>query len=220
MILAARDKNKRNSERLLDLSASGQHPWQQPESIECNRECNRDRLLNLSASGQHPWQQPEFIERNRECNCDRLLDLSASGQHPLQQPELIERNRENHSKRTNELVAQGKHNFATENPAKKRLKKLFEDSESIHYISIYDKTGEYHRQWPNKAWPPKKNSIIFEEDERDGGDTCDSSSWHWLHLYLTSAHQKLIDGCVLHTTDKCRVKIRSYHATIPYGSLQ
>jgi hypothetical protein len=70
--------------------------------------------------------------------------------------------REKKSKRQIELVAQGKHNFVTENPAKKRLMKLYDVSESTHYIDIYDKTGEYHRQWPNKAWPPKKNSIIFE----------------------------------------------------------
>jgi hypothetical protein len=30
MKLAAWEKNKRNSKRLLDLSANGQHPWQQP----------------------------------------------------------------------------------------------------------------------------------------------------------------------------------------------
>ena len=113
----------------------------------------------MSAIGQHPWQQPELIERNR----DRLLDLSAIGQHPFQQPEFIERNRENKIERVNELVAQGKHNFVTNHPAKKRLKKLFEDSKSTHYISIYDKTGEYHRQWPNKAWPPSKKWMIFEE---------------------------------------------------------
>ncbi len=35
--------------------------------------------------------------------------------------------------------------------------------ESTHYIDIYDKTGEYHKQWPNKAWPPPKSSIRFEE---------------------------------------------------------
>ena len=128
--------------------------------IERNRELNRDHLLDLSASGQHPFQQPEFIENTR----DRLLDLSAIGQHLFQQLEFIERNRENQIERVNELVAQGKHHFVTENPAKKRLKKVFEDSESTHYIDIYDKTGEYHRQWPNKAWPPPKNSsIIFEE---------------------------------------------------------
>jgi hypothetical protein len=152
MKLASLEKNKRNSECLLDLSAIGQHPWQQPEFIKRNRERTRDPLLDLSAIGQHPFQQPELIERNHDC----FLDLSAIGQHPFQQPELIERNRENHIERQNKLVAQGKHNFITENPAKKRLKKLFEDSKSTHYISIYDKTGEYHRQWPNKAWPPKK----------------------------------------------------------------
>ena len=123
------------------MSAIGQH-----QLIERNR----DRLLDLSAIGQHPFQQPELIERNR----DRLIELSAICQHPFQQLELIERNCEKQIERQNELVAQGKHNFVTENPAKKRLKKLFEDSESTHYISIYDKTGEYHRQWPNKAWPP------------------------------------------------------------------
>jgi hypothetical protein len=77
------EKNKRNSERLLDLSASGQHPFQQPELIERNRHS----LLDMSAIGQHPWQQPEFTKRNR----DHLLDLSAIGQHPWQQPELIKR---------------------------------------------------------------------------------------------------------------------------------
>ncbi len=130
---AAREKNKRNSEHLLDLSAKG----------------------------KHPWQQPEFVGHHRKRTRDCLLDLSASGQHPLQQPEMIERERENHSKRANESVAQGKHNFVTDHPAKKRLKNLFEASESTHYTDIDDKTGEYHRQWPNKAWPPKKNSIRF-----------------------------------------------------------
>jgi hypothetical protein len=93
MKLAAHEKNKRN-ECLLDLSASSQHPWQQPELIERNRECNRDCLLDLSASGQHPFQQPELIERHR----DRLLDLSASGKHNFQQTEFIERERKNRSK--------------------------------------------------------------------------------------------------------------------------
>jgi hypothetical protein len=146
---------ERNRERLLDLSARGQNPFQQPELIERNRE----QLLDLSASGQHPLQQPELIERNRQ----RLLDLSARGQNPFQQQDFIERNRENRIERANELVAQGKQCFVTENPAKKRLKKLFEDSKSTHYIDICDKTGEYQRQWPNKAWPPRKNWIIFEE---------------------------------------------------------
>jgi hypothetical protein len=155
---------ERTRDRLLDLSAIGQHPFQQPELIE--RNC--DRLLDLSVIGQHPFQQPELIERTREC----LLDLSVIGQHPFQQPELIKRNRENQIERQNELVAQGKHNFVTENPAKKRLKKLFEDSELTHYISIYDKTGENHRQWPNKAWPPPKKWMIFEEGVQKKRKAC------------------------------------------------
>jgi hypothetical protein len=81
--LAAHEKNKRNSEHLLDLSASRQHPFQQPELIERHL----DHLLDLSASRQHNFQQPELIERHP----DRLLDLSASVQHPWQQPEFIER---------------------------------------------------------------------------------------------------------------------------------
>ena len=76
----------------------------------------------------------------------------------------IEREREKKNKRQIKLIAQGgKHVFVTDNPPKKRLKKLSEESKSTHYIDIYDKTSEYHRQWPNKAWPPQKNSIKFEE---------------------------------------------------------
>ncbi len=156
MKLAAHEKNKRNCERLLDLRAIGQHPWQQlelikrhcdclldliaigqhpflqPELIERNRELNRDRLLDLSAIGKHNFQQPELIE----CHRDRLLDLSAIGQHPFQLPEFIEHERENRTERANEIFAQRKHNFVTENPAKKRLKKLFDDTESTHYIDM------------------------------------------------------------------------------------
>jgi hypothetical protein len=135
MKLAAWEKNKRNSERLLDLSAIG----------------------------QHPWQRPECIERDRDRTCNRNLDLIAIGQHPWQQTEYIERDCENQSERQIELIAQGKHIFVTNHPAKKRLKKLFEESESAHFIYFYDKTGDYHRQWPNKTWPPSKNSIRFEE---------------------------------------------------------
>ena len=40
--------------------------------------------------------------------------------------------------------------------------KLFKESKSTHYIDVYDKTGEFHRQWPNNAWPPKQHSIQFE----------------------------------------------------------
>jgi hypothetical protein len=135
MKLAAWEKNKRNSERLLNLSAIGQHPWQRPECIERNCYHTRNRNLDLIAIGQHPWQQMEYIER--DCK--------------------------NRSERQIELIAQGKHVFVTNHPAKKRLKKLFEESESTHYIDFYDKTGEYHRQWPNKARPPSKNSIRFKE---------------------------------------------------------
>ena len=72
----------------------------------------------------------------------------------------IEREREKKNKRQIKLIAQGgKHVFVTDNPPKKRLKKLSEESKSTHYIDIYDKTSEYHRQWPNKAWPPPQNSI-------------------------------------------------------------
>ena len=181
---------ERTRDQNLDLSAIGQHPWHQPELIERNHECTRertrDRNLVLSAIGQR-WQQPELIKRNREPTHDRLLDLSAIGQHPWQQPELIKRNRdhthdlsaigqhpwqqpefiehecEKKSKKQIVLIAQGKHVFVTDNLAKKKLKKLFEELKSTHYIDIYDKTSEYHRQWPNKAWPPQKNSVRFEE---------------------------------------------------------
>ena len=47
--------------------------------------------------------------------------------------------------------------------AKKSLKKLFEESKPTYYIDIYDETGEYHRQWPNNAWPPPQNWLIFKE---------------------------------------------------------
>ena len=67
MKLAACEKNKRNSERLLDVSACSQHPFQQPELIKHHR----DRLVDLSASGQHYFQQQKLIKRHRDC----LLDL-------------------------------------------------------------------------------------------------------------------------------------------------
>ena len=91
------EKNKRNRHSLLDMSAIGQHPWQQPEFTKRNR----DHLLDLSAIGQHPWQQPELIKRH----CDCLLDLSDIGQHPWQLPELIEHTRD----RLLDLSAIGQH---------------------------------------------------------------------------------------------------------------
>ncbi len=38
---------------------------------------------------------------------------------------------------------------------KKRLIKVFAESNSTHMIDIFDVTGTIHRQWPNRAWPAK-----------------------------------------------------------------
>jgi hypothetical protein len=120
--------------------------------------------------------------------------LSTFGQHNFQQPEFIERECKKKRERQIGLVAQGKHNFVTENPAKKRLMKLFEASELIHYIDIYDKTGEYHRQRPNKAWPSKKilslakrrKAITVAELKQKGVTPAR------LHPYITSAHKVVL----------------------------
>jgi hypothetical protein len=108
----------------------------------------------LSAIGQHNFQQSEFIE----CNRDHLLDLSVFVQHNIQQPEFIKLDHKNQSERQINLIAQGKQIIVADNPAKKRVKKLFEESELTHYIDIYDKTSEYYRQWPNP-----QNSIRLEK---------------------------------------------------------
>ena len=88
---AAKERNKRNSERLLALSALGQHPWQQPDFIERKRK----HLLALFAAGEHPFQPPpELIESNREQNSVRQLALSDIGEHNFQHPDVIKSNRE------------------------------------------------------------------------------------------------------------------------------
>jgi hypothetical protein len=127
---AAKERNKRNSERLLALSDLGKHPWQQPHFIERNRK----RLLTLSALGKHPWQQPNFIEQHIirhlalsdigehnlqredviEQNRERELTLSDIGEHNFQRPELIEQNREQNSLRQLALSDIGEHNFQHE----------------------------------------------------------------------------------------------------------
>ncbi len=97
----------------------------------------------------------------------RQIDLSAKGQHNFQCPEVIEHNHEwiveNMSRIVKDKVAKGEYNFVADHPAKKRLMKIFNESESTHCIDIYDISGKYHRQWPtNKAWPPIRNSLRFE----------------------------------------------------------
>jgi hypothetical protein len=125
MKLAAWEKSKRHSERLLGLSAKGKHPWQQPKFIERNRKL----LLDLGAKVENKFQQPGFIQQHRV----RHIDLGAKGQHNFQCPEVIERNREwkvkNMSRIVKDQVAKGEHNFVTDHPAKKRLLKIFNESE-------------------------------------------------------------------------------------------
>jgi hypothetical protein len=107
MLLAAKEKNKRNSERLLALSELGQHPWQQPEFIERNSKRNReqesDRQLALSSVGEHNFQRKDVVESNRK----RQLTLFSVGEHNFQREDVVEKT----SKRELENFSNGTHNF-------------------------------------------------------------------------------------------------------------
>ena len=81
MVLAAKEKNERNSERLLTLSALGQHPWQQPNFIERNRK----RQLDLSANGVHNFQREDVIEQNSLHHSKRELENWSNNRHNFQQ---------------------------------------------------------------------------------------------------------------------------------------
>ena len=59
---AAEEKNACTSKRLRELSAIGEHPWQQPEFIKAHSKHTRRRMRDLVARGEHLFQQPEFIE--------------------------------------------------------------------------------------------------------------------------------------------------------------
>jgi hypothetical protein len=64
MRLAAEKRHKRTSNRLLELSAKGEHQLQQPEFIEQHSKRTGNCLLDLSAKCEHQWQQPEFIDQH------------------------------------------------------------------------------------------------------------------------------------------------------------
>ncbi len=84
---AAKEKNKRNSERLLVLSALGQHPWQQPKFIENSRM----RQLVLYSTGEHNFQREDVIESNREQVRLHQFALFSVGEHNFQREDVFEK---------------------------------------------------------------------------------------------------------------------------------
>jgi hypothetical protein len=50
------------------------------------------------------------------------------------------------SENSEERMAQGRQNFITDHPVKKRLMKVHKETNSMHYIDIYDITGVFNRQ--------------------------------------------------------------------------
>jgi hypothetical protein len=95
MKLTAREKNKRNSARLFELSAIGQHPWQQPEFIKRARMNQSKRQIELRSIGQHNFQQPEFIKRERVNRRKRQIELRSNGQHSRSSSSVFRRDRSN-----------------------------------------------------------------------------------------------------------------------------
>ena len=171
------EKNKQNGLCLLKLSEVGDHPWQQPENIECNHNC----LLMLSQVGEHPLQQPEFIEGSSGCTVKCNLELSKvseasfstawvhrtyllvhqqmlawKGQHHNQLPEQQEKT----NKKNKELIAQGKHYFQTEESKMRHVTMIYNETKSTHWIDVYDKTGTKRRLFPKTAFLSNRSKRI------------------------------------------------------------
>jgi hypothetical protein len=169
---AAKDRNKRNSERLLALSALGQHPWQQPDFIERNRK----RQLALFAAGEHPFQRPDVIESNRERNSVRQLALSNIGEHNFQRPDVIKRN----SVRQLALSDIGEHPFQRPDVI---------ESYREHQLALTD-IGEHNFQCPEVMEKISKSNSKRELENWSNGTYNFQQGIHWRHAKALKTGEK------------------------------
>ena len=58
---APEERNARTSERMRDLAAGGDYPWQQPKFIKAHSKHTSERMKGLYARGEHCYHQPEFV---------------------------------------------------------------------------------------------------------------------------------------------------------------